>query len=134
MGLASVVMETKTYDASCHCGAVHFSFKSPEITAGRRCNCSICIRRGAVMSASYIHATEVEVEGSDQLAVYQFGDKDMKHFFCRTCGIFPFSTIASLPPGYNGAARLGDYRINLGCVRDLDALTLHVEVIDGRSS
>jgi hypothetical protein len=85
------------------------------------------------MSASYLHASEVEVEGHDHLARYQFGDKDINHFFCRTCGISPFSTIASLPPDYRGPAKPGDYRINLGCVQDLDALSLDIEILEGRS-
>ena len=43
------------------------------------------------------------------------------------------STIASVPPGYEGPAKPGDYRVNLGCVDDLDVLGLDVDVIDGRS-
>ena len=44
--------ELGTYHGSCHCGAVSFTFGAEEITGGRRCNCSICLRRGAVMSAA----------------------------------------------------------------------------------
>ena len=123
----------KTYSASCHCGAVRFTLTCDEITSGRRCNCSICIRKGGVVSASYFRPSNVEVEGKERLALYQFGDKDMNHFFCPTCGISPFSTVASVPPDYQGAARPGDYRINLGCVHDLDVLSLDIEVIDGRA-
>ncbi len=124
---------TRTYSASCHCGSVRYRFKSEEITTGRRCNCSMCIRKGVVMSARYIRPTEVEVEGSENLTVYQFGDEDVKHCFCRTCGISPFSTVASVPPTYEGPAKPGDYRVNLGCVDDLDVFALEVDVIDGRS-
>lgn len=123
----------KTYTASCHCGAVRFTFTCEEITSGRRCNCSLCIRRGAVMSSSYVRASDVQVEGREHLAVYQFGDKSMNHFFCRTCGIAPFSTVASVPPGYEGPARPGDHRVNLGCVHDLDVLSLTVRIIDGKA-
>ena len=123
----------KTYRASCHCGAIRFTFRSDRITSGRRCNCSICIRKGTVMSASYLRPSEVEVEGEDGLAVYRFGDKDVNHFFCRTCGISPFSTVASVPADYQGPARPGDYRVNLGCVDDLDVLSLEIQIIDGKS-
>ncbi len=123
----------RTYRASCHCGAVRFRFASEEITAGRRCNCSICIRKGTVMSSSYLRASDVEVEGEEHLALYKFGDGSMNHLFCRTCGISPFSTVASVPPDYRGPARPGDYRINLGCVHDLDVLSLDIQVIDGRA-
>jgi hypothetical protein len=123
----------RTYSASCHCGSVRFRFTCSEITTGRRCNCSICIRKGAVMSSNYLRPSDVNVEGTEHLQLYQFGDKDVNHFFCRTCGIFPFSTVASVPADYQGPARPGDYRINLGCVHDLDVLSLAIEVIDGKA-
>jgi hypothetical protein len=85
------------------------------------------------MSASYLRSSQVEVEGTEHLSLYQFGDKDMNHYFCRTCGISPFSTVASLPPDYDGPAKVGDYRVNLGCVDGLDVFALEIQVIDGRS-
>jgi hypothetical protein len=124
---------TKTYSGSCHCGAVRFRFTSDEITSGRRCNCSICIRKGIVMSADYIPPDAFEIEGEEALAVYQFGDKDVYHYFCKTCGIAPFNGVAGLPDGYKGRARVGDRRVNLGCVDGLNPLELEIIVIDGRS-
>ncbi len=126
-------MPTKSYSGSCHCGAVRFRFRSDEITSGLRCNCSICIRRGAAMSSEYIAADAFDVEGEESLAVYQFGDKDVCHYFCKTCGIAPFSRVASLPDGYEGRAKIGDRRVNLGCVEGLNALELEITVVDGRS-
>jgi hypothetical protein len=123
----------RTYTGSCHCGAIRFTFTSDEITSGRRCNCSICIRKGTVMSSRYFRPSEVAVKGEEHLALYQFGDRDVNHVFCRTCGISPFSTVASVPPDYPGSARPGDYRINLGCVHDLEVLSLDIEVIDGKA-
>ena len=61
----------RTYSASCHCGAVRFTFNCEEITSGRRCNCSICIRKGVVMSAAYLRPSDVDVEGQERLALYQ---------------------------------------------------------------
>jgi hypothetical protein len=125
---------TTLYQARCHCGSVRFSFKSEPITAGRRCNCSICVRKGDVVSARYYAPEEFgEISGADALGVYQFGDRDMKHCFCRTCGIHPFSVVASVPPDYQGAARPGYRRVNLGCVEDLDVFSLDIEVLDGKS-
>jgi hypothetical protein len=123
----------KAYGARCHCGSVRFTFVNEEIRSGRRCNCSICVRKGTVMSAEYFRPSEVKVEGSENLAAYQFGDKDVNHWFCRTCGIAPFNTVASVPPEYTGPAKPGDYRLNLGCVDGLDVLALDITVIDGKS-
>jgi hypothetical protein len=124
---------TNTYSASCHCRSVRFTFTSEPIRTGLRCNCSICVRKGVVMSSKYFRPDEVAVEGGEHLAVYRFGDRDVNHHFCRTCGIAPFNTIASVPPDYEGAGRPGDYRLNLGCVHDLDVFALEIEVVDGRS-
>jgi hypothetical protein len=124
----------RIYSASCHCGAVRFKLRSDEITSGCRCNCSMCIRKGAVMSAAYYAPADIEaLEGTASLRRYRFGDEHVNHFFCSTCGICPFHTVASLPPTYEGPAKVGDYRINLGCLHELDATAIDVELIDGRS-
>jgi hypothetical protein len=114
------------YQGSCHCGAIRFSFESEAITTGVRCNCSICQRRGAVMSSSYVapEAFELAVAAPELLAVYQFGDHDMNHYFCARCGIFPFSDVVARP---------GHRRVNLGCVDGIDPLALEIRLIDGRS-
>ena len=126
-------MPAKTYRGSCHCGAVRFTLASEEIVSGIRCNCSICIRKGMVMSSGYFSADAVAVEGKESLAVYQFGDKSVFHYFCKTCGISPFNEVASLPPTYGGRARVGDRRVNLGCIDGLDPLALPIDLVDGRS-
>ncbi len=65
-----------------------------------------------------------ELTGLDALTKYQWGDKDVNHWFCRTCGIYPF---------HDGPANPGRYRVNLGCIEGLDVLALEITVIDGRS-
>jgi hypothetical protein len=126
-------MASKSYRGSCHCGAVRFRFESDEITSGIRCNCSICIRKGMVMSSQYFPADAFEVEGEEALGDYQFGDKAVSHYFCKRCGISPFNRVASLPAGYGGRAKIGDRRVNLGCVDGVDPLALKIEIIDGKS-
>jgi hypothetical protein len=116
-------MAKKHYQARCHCGRVRFSFQSEEITTGRRCNCSICIRKGAVMSTKYIPAADFQPhEQMDDLSDYRWGDCDVNHLFCKTCGIYP----------YHGGLEYG-YRVNLGCVEDIDPLALEIGIIDGRA-
>jgi hypothetical protein len=119
------VMSKRRYEARCHCGRLRWAFHSEEITAGRRCNCSICIRKGAVMSTQYIPSADFEPipEASmSEVSDYRWGDRDVNHLFCKTCGIYP----------YHGGPEWG-YRVNLGCVEGLDALALEVGIIDGRA-
>ena len=110
-----------TYTGSCHCGAVKFTFEDAEPLTGVRCNCSICKRKGAVMSEHWYPAT---VELAQPLGVYQWQDFDVKHCFCTTCGVFVWGEIVQKP---------GKYRLNMGCVDGIDALALPIRLIDGAS-
>jgi hypothetical protein len=111
------------YEARCHCGRVRFAFRAEPITTGLRCNCSICIRKGAVMSTQYIPAEDFEPpEDLSALTDYRWLDRVVNHLFCKACGIYP----------YHGNEEWG-YRVNLGCVEGLDPLALDIEIIDGKS-
>jgi hypothetical protein len=113
-----------SYTGSCHCGAVRFSYTGEEITKGLRCNCSICSRKGAMMSIETIAPENLKIESDeDALGLYQFGLKTAKHFFCKRCGIYTFHETARRP---------GYYRVNLGCLDDVDTFSLDAEVFDGK--
>ena len=117
-------MTVRTYHGSCHCGDVKFWFTTTEeITQGCRCNCSICRRRGAVMSDRYYAPESFTLQVSGELTHYQFGDRDMNHYFCKRCGVHPFSD----------AKATGHYRVNLGCVEGVDTFALPIRFIDGQS-
>lgn len=118
-------VSTRSYHGRCHCGALRFEVTSEPITAGVRCNCSICVRKGSVMSVPYFAPDAfVRLDGVAGLTRYQWGDRDVTHFFCPTCGVYPFHEATAVP---------GHYRLNLGCVDDIDPLALAIDVIDGRS-
>ena len=111
------------YTARCHCGDLRFSFKSEEIKTGVRCDCSICIRKGVVMSSKYIpHEDFTTIENKDALSDYRWNDRVVNHLFCKTCGIYP----------YHGNEEYG-YRVNLGCVEQLNPFELDIRILDGKS-
>lgn len=115
----------RRYEGSCHCGAIRFWFESEPITKGTRCNCSFCARKGAVMSPMRIPAAALHIDAAPgALGLYQWGKKVAKHYFCKTCGIYPFHE-AALQPGH--------YRVNLGCVDGIDTFALDIEVLDGKN-
>jgi len=115
----------KTYRGTCHCGAISFSFDHEEIKSGLRCNCSICRRKGAVMSDFTIAPEEFDFKAENgALGLYQFDTKIAKHYFCKTCGIYPFNETIRKP---------GHYRVNLGCIDAIDTNTLSVDIFDGKS-
>lgn len=112
------------YHGSCHCGAVDFYFQAQVITEGLRCNCSICSKKGAVMSVFALAPSELTITAaSGVLATYEFAKGVAKHHFCSSCGIYTFHQTAS-QPGY--------YRINLGCLDEVDTSVLAVRVFNGR--
>lgn len=114
-----------TYNGTCHCGAVSFAFTHEPVVAGVRCNCSICKRKGAVMSDFVLAADEITVKAKeDSLGMYQFDSKVAKHYFCKVCGIYPFHQTLRKP---------GHYRVNLGCIDSIDIFALPVEIFDGKS-
>ena len=79
------------YKARCHCGRVRFSFRSPEIRTGKRCNCSLCLRRGAVLSSSYIPAADFTPHHDpSELGVYLWNERVLNNYFCKSCGIFVY--------------------------------------------
>lgn len=112
------------YRGSCHCGAVRFSYEGEPIVKGMRCNCSICARKGALMSVELIAEERLDIEAEeDTLGRYQFGRKIAKHYFCKCCGIYTFHETVRKP---------GHFRVNLGCIEGIDPLVLKVEVFDGK--
>ena len=114
------------YKARCHCGRVRFSFRCPEITTAARCDCSLCQRRGAVLSSRYIAAADFTPHRNpDDLGLYLWNEKVLNNYFCKTCGIFVY-----IADGENGE---DGYRVNLGCVEGIDPLALAITIIDGKS-
>lgn len=110
------------YRARCHCGRIRFSFESEPIKTGVRCDCSMCIRRGAVMSSVYFPASDFRPHSNkEDFYIYRWNDRVVDFLTCKTCGIYP----------YHGDSEYG-YRVNLGCVEGLDALQLEIKILDGK--
>lgn len=72
----------------CHCGAVRFEASlSDGFNTIRRCSCSICRMRGAVMAMVKKGGLRF-LQGEDSLTSYRFHTKTAEHFFCKHCGIY----------------------------------------------
>lgn len=118
---------TKKYNGSCHCGNVSFSFEHDgEIKSGLRCNCSICTRKGAVMTDFVISPEDLSIilKEKGSLGLYEFDSKVAHHYFCTKCGIYTFNQTVRF---------IDQYRVNLGCVDGIDPLALGVEVFNGKA-
>ncbi|MFT6992937.1 MAG: hypothetical protein ACJASL_004938 [Paraglaciecola sp.] len=58
------------------------------------------------------------------LFTFHWGDQDVNHHFCKTCGICPFHDTSFEP---------GKYRVNLGCVGNIEPRELKIIHFDGRN-
>ena len=113
------------YKGSCHCGAVQFEFIGSEILSGLRCNCSLCEKKGAIMTEYAVSPKNMKISATDgSLSIYDFGSKVAKHHFCNKCGIYTFHQ-TMIQPGY--------YRINIGCLQGIDSTRLEFKIHDGAS-
>lgn len=113
------------HSGSCHCGSVKFSYEGEPISKGLRCNCSVCSRKGAIMSSEFIPEESLKIAAMDgKLGLYQFGKKTAKHYFCKECGIYTF---------HETARKAGHLRVNLGCIEGVDTLALPVDIFDGKN-
>lgn len=112
--------------SSCHCGAVELEIRLPDgILDPRRCNCSICRRKGAVVGSVPLADLRI-VRGEGLLRLYQFDSKEAEHYFCSICGIYTHHKRRSNPDQYG---------INLGCLEGVDPNLIDgVKIYDGANN
>lgn len=111
----------RLHTGSCHCGAVQFAITTnfPELTT---CDCSICERKNALMVK--VHENDFELlSGQDALTEYRFHTMTARHYFCATCGIYPFHR-KRVTPDFVG--------INVFCLDDFDHAGIPVRATIGK--
>ena len=80
--------ETSVRTGRCHCGTVRFEVRLTDgLASVRRCNCSYCRMRGAVVAMADMGSVRI-VEGEASLTSYRFDTGTAQHFFCSRCGIY----------------------------------------------
>lgn len=116
----------KTYQGSCHCGAVRFEADLDLTQSTYRCNCSIC-RRTRFWAAVAREDGVRLLAGESELTQYLFNSRKNQHYFCRHCGVRPFGIGTETPIG-----RM--YGVNLGCldgVSEAELARLSITCVDG---
>ena len=69
---------------SCHCKGVAAEINLDKLVKFIRCNCSICKRKGAIMSMVKNEDFKI-IKGKDLLSLYQFKTNVARHYFCSKC-------------------------------------------------
>ena len=111
------------HKASCHCGSVEFEVSLPKgLVEPHRCNCSMCRRRGAIVSSIPLDDIKI-VKGVDTLKLYQFNTMTAKHYFCSKCGIYTHHQRRSNPK---------EYSFNVACLEGVNSYDLgEVLILNG---
>lgn len=115
----------QTRRGSCHCGAVRFEVDLDDgFQDLRRCNCSLCSRKGALMASVPRDRLRVTA-GAGKLSLYQWNTMTAKHWFCSVCGIYTHHNRRSNP---------AEFGFNVACLEGVDVSALGpVAMGDGAS-
>lgn len=115
-------MAIQLHHGGCHCGAVRFTarldLEKPVIV----CNCSICRKNGAMLSAVAQEDFVLE-QGEASLTSYRFNTGRIVHQFCSTCGVQGFSSL------FEGGGRA----VNVRAFDEVDLDSLPTMPFDGAS-
>jgi hypothetical protein len=85
-------MTIARHHGGCHCGAVRFTARLDLDAPVVVCNCSICRKNGAMLSAVAAEDFTLD-QGEDALTTYRFNTGQITHQFCSTCGVQGFSSL-----------------------------------------
>ena len=116
---------TEIKTGKCHCGTVVFEVALDNgLENVRRCNCSLCRRKGALMAGVSLSGLRI-VKGEDALTLYQWNTKTAKHYFCKICGIYTHHQRRSDPTQFG---------FNIACIEGVDPFSFEAAPVgDGAS-
>jgi hypothetical protein len=110
----------KGHAGSCHCGGVKFRLQA-EIAELTTCDCSLCVKKNAVMTKVPEAALEI-VEGAELLSLYEWNTRRAKHFFCKRCGIYVFHRKRAAPDHFG---------VNVFCLDAFDPASVTLRPTEG---
>lgn len=115
--------ESNQRTGQCHCGGVRFRAKlSDGFETLRRCTCTYCRMRGAVVVSAEAGGVEV-LHGAELLTSYRFNTGVAQHFFCARCGIYTH---------HQRRSNATQYGVNVACLDGLSPFDFaEVPVFDG---
>jgi len=118
------VAEMAKYRGGCHCGRVRYEVETA-LDPVMSCNCSICQKRGALLT--FVPAAQFTLlSGESDLTDYLFNKKVVHHLFCSQCGVGSFAR-GTRPDGAEMIA------VNVRCLDDVDPAALSPMPFDGKS-
>ena len=114
----------KTHAGGCHCGAVRYEVAT-DLGQVIACNCSICTKRGLLLTFVKADAFKLTAGSEGTLSDYQFNKKVIHDRFCPACVVESFAR--GVGPG--GAEMVA---INVRCLDGVDLHALKLTPFDGK--
>jgi hypothetical protein len=113
----------KTYQGSCHCGAVRFEADLDLGAGTSRCNCTFCSKAGWWGFLIKPSAFRLLQGGESLQRLGKTAAADRGH--CKVCGIQPF--------GHGDVPEIGGeyYSVNVRCLDGVDLSGVPVRFLDG---
>lgn len=110
----------KLHPGSCHCGAIRFQVVA-EIEELTTCDCSLCIKKNAVMAKVPEKALKI-LQGERSMTLYEWNTRRAKHYFCKHCGIYVFHRKRAAPDHFG---------VNIFCLDEFDPHSVPVRPTEG---
>lgn len=109
---------------TCHCKKVKIEVTLPDNPVFVRCNCSLCKRKGAIMTMVNQENFKI-LDGKSSIKKYQFHTKVANHFFCCICGIYTHHNPRRDPKLFG---------VNVGCLENFDENNIKdIKNMDGKN-
>ncbi|HEX7079520.1 MAG TPA: GFA family protein [Gammaproteobacteria bacterium] len=118
-------MSIQHYKGGCQCGAVAYEV-DVDLDNTITCNCSRCQKLGFVLAFAPVESFDLK-SGEESLTEYRFNKKQIRHLFCKICGVESFAMGKRPSDGADIAA------INVNCLEGVDPRSLSSKHVDGRS-
>ena len=112
-----------TISGQCHCGSVQFRASLVDgLNTARRCTCSYCRMRGAVVVSVALDGIEI-TRGINVLTEYRFNTATAKHYFCSVCGIYTH---------HQRRSNANQFGVNAACLQSVSPFDFErLPVVDG---
>ncbi len=109
-----------TYQGGCHCGAVRYEVET-NLEKVIECNCSHCHKKGLLLN--FVDKKDFKLlSGEESLQEYNFNKKQIRHLFCKTCGVQSFAEGVTMPKA----------SINVRCLDGVDTTKLTITPYNGK--
>ena len=124
-------MTSRTFEGSCHCGAVRFEVDT-DLDHVRVCDCSVCRKRGAL-----IHRVEQDrfrlLTPIEDLTLYQWHTRTAEDYFCPKCGILSFRRprVRTTEETAQGMPPFSGWAVNVRCLDGVDLDLIPVRRVHG---